>query len=637
MSLTIPNTFNDGDLIVADQFNANFTAVASAVNALYLTSPQTISADTTWSSRVRVDAGAVITVNTGVTLTINGPFEAGLYQVFAGAGQVIFDSGAVTEVYPEWWGAKGDGVTVDTNYIQAASTACTDTGITLALGAKTYIIDGGVSFVGHSVVGADAYYTRLQANSELSGEPAVTLVGNRKLYQNINIWFNLGVDGNGSATQAKGIQFGADLTHTAADQYSCNTMINCYVRNAYRSYVANTAGTSGVLWNNLFLNCRSDFHSDYGWYLAALVGSTTCTWINCMCNGVNVSAGGQSKGWLAQNIDDVHWINCQADDLYNGNAVYVPQATNCTIDQFRIEASLLDETDTAQFFYVNSFNFKIDNVKIASSTFKATNSIVIRTGVKTNSTIGNITFEACSVTDSNTLSYMPNLYKVQSVGTITGYKTVIVGPSITPAEVSSASASNTVVFANMGTQLRSYPPTDGAYYFGDILTSTTLINSSKPQISYICNKSGTLGTLSGVTATTTANSRRVVLTGTDKSKVQPGTHITITGVKFRESGLFVQGRGRVLLVSSEGGEIVAYMHDIVDISTNGADVSFYAPGFVLNDSCIGKGNTTARNAITPNLTTSDYGVMFMDTTLASSGKPLWWNGDAWVDATGAAV
>ena len=100
MSLTIPNTFNDGDLIVADQFNANFTAVASAVNALYLTSPQTISADTTWSSRVRVDAGAVITVNTGVTLTINGPFEAGLYQVFAGAGAVVFAGGAG---YPEWY------------------------------------------------------------------------------------------------------------------------------------------------------------------------------------------------------------------------------------------------------------------------------------------------------------------------------------------------------------------------------------------------------------------------------------------------------------------------------------------------------------------------------------------------------
>ncbi len=33
----------------------------------------------------------------------------------------------------------------------------------------------------------------------------------------------------------------------------------------------------------------------------------------------------------------------------------------------------------------------------------------------------------------------------------------------------------------------------------------------------------------------------------------------------------------------------------------------------------------------------EFGVMYMDTTLDADGKPIWWNGTAWVDATGAVV
>lgn len=31
------------------------------------------------------------------------------------------------------------------------------------------------------------------------------------------------------------------------------------------------------------------------------------------------------------------------------------------------------------------------------------------------------------------------------------------------------------------------------------------------------------------------------------------------------------------------------------------------------------------------------GYLYFDTTLAAGGKPIWWNGSAWVDATGATV
>ena len=51
--------------------------------------------------------------------------------------------------------------------------------------------------------------------------------------------------------------------------------------------------------------------------------------------------------------------------------------------------------------------------------------------------------------------------------------------------------------------------------------------------------------------------------------------------------------------------------------------------FVIEDRRIGSGKTR------PTLTSSgDIGFMFFDTNL---GKPIWWNGTGWVDATGKSI
>lgn len=56
--------------------------------------------------------GAIITVNSGKTLTINGPFSAPLSQVFNGSGTVTFGAGSIQEVSAEWF-----------SNVQAAATA----------------------------------------------------------------------------------------------------------------------------------------------------------------------------------------------------------------------------------------------------------------------------------------------------------------------------------------------------------------------------------------------------------------------------------------------------------------------------------------------------------------------------------
>lgn len=39
----------------------------------------------------------------------------------------------------------------------------------------------------------------------------------------------------------------------------------------------------------------------------------------------------------------------------------------------------------------------------------------------------------------------------------------------------------------------------------------------------------------------------------------------------------------------------------------------------------------------PTLGADDLGVLYMDDTLSSFGKPIWWNGSQWVDYSGIVV
>lgn len=56
---------------------------------------------------IKVVFAGYIDTGSSYSLTINGPFEAGLHKVFSGGGNVSFGAGAVKEVFAEWWGVTG--------------------------------------------------------------------------------------------------------------------------------------------------------------------------------------------------------------------------------------------------------------------------------------------------------------------------------------------------------------------------------------------------------------------------------------------------------------------------------------------------------------------------------------------------
>lgn len=118
------------------------TTISTTEMTLFIDTDDTMGASVTVPSTLHLHflKGNTITT-TGYTLALNGPVTAGIFQIFAGTGSVTWGNGQ--PVYPEWWGAAGDGSTDDSTAIQAAIDTVEDAGAgAVHFLAKTYVAEG---------------------------------------------------------------------------------------------------------------------------------------------------------------------------------------------------------------------------------------------------------------------------------------------------------------------------------------------------------------------------------------------------------------------------------------------------------------------------------------------------------------
>lgn len=112
------------------------TSIGSNATTIWVNSTVSIAANLTIPSNIHIIVlkGGSFSISTGVTLTINGPFEAWLYRVFSGLGSAAFGAGSVPYVLPEWW---HDG----TSNWRPAIIAAYTTGFPVKLAKQTYTCD----------------------------------------------------------------------------------------------------------------------------------------------------------------------------------------------------------------------------------------------------------------------------------------------------------------------------------------------------------------------------------------------------------------------------------------------------------------------------------------------------------------
>lgn len=100
------------EVSVTNYASLSAAAASSAASLLIPSGTYTVSSNLTFNVPVRMLQGAVLNIATGVTVTFNGTFTAGVYKVFncTGTGAVVFAPSKTVSGYVEWWGAvSNDG------------------------------------------------------------------------------------------------------------------------------------------------------------------------------------------------------------------------------------------------------------------------------------------------------------------------------------------------------------------------------------------------------------------------------------------------------------------------------------------------------------------------------------------------
>lgn len=267
------------------------TDIGATEQILVIDEDVSLSDDNTFPTTlsVIVRKGCVITIANTKTLTINGDFQAGLYQVFDGDGLAVFGSGSIPTVYPEWWGIDG---TTDETEIAAAIAAAVNIKC-VKLQSKTYTLtSAGITLATECLnLSADSMATLTTA----ADIDALTINNRYTILKNIK------VAQTGSSTKA-----GIKLLNDGSYEGAKNCVIENVFADNFKYGMELYASSGGVGYNTV-----THFHGN---------GSS----------GASVYIHTSGAGWVNEN----HFFggNLHADNANGVNCVNI--ASNCNNNKF---------------------------------------------------------------------------------------------------------------------------------------------------------------------------------------------------------------------------------------------------------------------------------------------------------------
>ena len=145
-------------------YAAALTAIGTTESVLVLDDAGAVSVDTTIPitlQQVFTKKGA-LTIAAGMTLTINGAIDAGLYQIFSGTGTVKFGvSSVISCVESSWFGAIGDTIVTNGAFVSGtAADVAINAAIVAAQGLHAVHVGDGTYKITDSLVPAVNTQTR---------------------------------------------------------------------------------------------------------------------------------------------------------------------------------------------------------------------------------------------------------------------------------------------------------------------------------------------------------------------------------------------------------------------------------------------------------------------------------------------
>lgn len=163
-SQTVPKAFS-ADFVTPENYSSSLATTISTIGAtpkhVAILQNYTVSSSLTFPTTMPLSisgSGGITCSTAAVVITINGPFTADLRKVFtlSGGCKVVFGTGAVEALYPQWWGAKGDDANADGVAIQAVLDSLSS-GAIIRLPCGTYRVSAAMTIaaiVNQNIIGS---------------------------------------------------------------------------------------------------------------------------------------------------------------------------------------------------------------------------------------------------------------------------------------------------------------------------------------------------------------------------------------------------------------------------------------------------------------------------------------------------